>query len=75
MANSSFKQGYCRAIANIIHTSALRNGQGSYSHSQLITEVAIAYKGYGWSWNELVDAGVERQDLVVFEDYRKQLGL
>lgn len=72
-----FKRGYTHAIANVIHLV-----QESYSDFaapgeaiRLPKELELAWKGKGWKWHELIDAGVEEQDLVVLEHHQKQLGL
>jgi len=73
-----FKRGYAHAIANVIHLIHRIYANDCTPPRDVIAlppEVISAWKGKGWSWSELLNAGVDEQDLVVLETYRKQLGL
>ena len=70
-----FKLGYVEAICNAIHSSATSDGSLSFTHLTLVAQMATVYRGKGWSWHELIDAGVPEQDLGVLEHHHKAFGL
>lgn len=73
-----FKRGYVHAIANIIDQLNASYAQDCTMPGEVLylpSELVLAWKGKGWSWDELIDAGVHKQDMVVLEHHQKQLGL
>lgn len=70
-----FKRGYVEAICNAIHMSQIDDGELSMAYALNADLMAQVYKGKGWSWHELYDAGVPEQDLVVLEHHQKAFGL
>lgn len=75
IANAAFKQGFCHATASIITSSGDSNGQGSIAHSEVMGAISEAWRGKVWTHNDLVQAGVDDNDLAVLMSYKKQLNL
>lgn len=74
-----FKKGYATAIAVVIHNLTLSYAPdcvppGSGEVLPLPSELTDAYRGKGWSYDELVDAGVEDVYLGTLKAHAKQLG-
>jgi hypothetical protein len=70
-----FKRGYVEALCNAISISAMDYGEHALQHGQLIELLGGSFRGKGWSWHELIDAGVPEQQLIALEFYSKAFGL
>lgn len=77
IANAAFKQGFCNAIACTIRLLEISYNDcaapGEPLH--LPEELALVWRGRGWTYNDLVQAGVDDNDLAVLMSYKKQLNL